>query len=148
MLTQQMSAAVAGLSQIYTSEFTEVHYTPEQQAMVCRAVKDYIPLADFKATFTACADLMQQYSTERFIFDKTNLRVFHQPSMEWYFTDWKLAIYQKHGLSTHRKILPAQPWFIKAVEAGRDLIYAKHGKNKFNELDIAYSNSIGEALIK
>jgi hypothetical protein len=51
------------------------------------------------------------------------------------------------GLKTHRKILPnSAPWFKKAVEAGHQSIKRNNPNNIIDQLDIAYRDSIGEAI--
>jgi hypothetical protein len=66
--------------------------------------------------------------------------------MEWYFVEWKRKMLG-FGLSAHRKILPAgEPWFKDAVDAGRTRILHKYGPQVLDGLDIAYRNSIDEAI--
>ena len=74
------------------------------------------------------------------------MRVFHQPSMEWYYIFWKEEIYKK-GVSVHRKILPQdQIAFNLAVEAGKSKIMSEHKESIIPLLDIQYKTSIQEAI--
>lgn len=74
------------------------------------------------------------------------MRVFHQPSMEWYFVFWKQKIYAK-GLSVHRKILPQdQTAFCLAVEAGRAKIMSEYKDTVIPLLDIQYKTTVKEAI--
>lgn len=65
--------------------------------------------------------------------------------MEWYFIDWKERVYHK-GIKTHRKILPKDPVFREYVKLGREKIYNNFPDKLFNKMDIAYANSIEEAI--
>lgn len=81
----------------------------------------------------------------RLVFDKRELTLFHQPSMEWYLTELKEKMYDK-GLRIHHKILPKDCVFRECVKLDRKKIYSEHPKAKFNLMDIAYANTIEEAL--
>ena len=79
------------------------------------------------------------------VFDKRALKVFHQPSMVWYFVEWKEEMYSK-GLTKHRKILPRDPVFRECVKLGRENLSKENPSAKYHELDIQYKNSIQEAI--
>lgn len=110
-----------------------------------KANSSYIPINDFKEVFEKVAELTEEHKFNKLIFDKRNLSVFHQPSMEWYFVDWKERVFNK-GLVQHRKILPKDPVFRECVKLGREKIYKTYPDKMFNKMDIAYSNSIEEAI--
>ena len=71
--------------------------------------------------------------------------VFHQPSMEWYFVEWKEKMYN-HGLKTHRKILPKDAVFRQSVKIGRDKINREYPQGKFHKMDIQYFETLDEAI--
>jgi hypothetical protein len=111
------------------------------------ATANYIPLEAFKEIFNFIGDLAKQKKLTKLIFDKTKLTVFHQPSMEWYFVEWKEKMFDQ-GLTTHRKILPADEIFRQSVRIGRDKINKTYPTKKFNQMDIQYAETIEEALAK
>ncbi|HMQ00060.1 MAG TPA: hypothetical protein PKC24_09780 [Cyclobacteriaceae bacterium] len=112
---------------------------------IVKATSSYIPIAEFKKIFFSIGELVKSNKITKLIFDKSNLNVFHQPSMEWYFTEWKEEMYNL-GLKTHRKILPENEIFKQSVKIGRAKISAAYPNGKFHEMDIAYANSLEEAI--
>jgi hypothetical protein len=110
-----------------------------------QATSSYIPIKEFKEIFAAVEDLIKKHPIQRMIFDKTSLSVFHQPSMEWYFTEWK-ADMAEIGLVEHVKILPDDIVFQQSVKLGRESINKNHPNAKFHDLWIVYANSIAEAI--
>ncbi len=121
---------------------------PQKKALLCELTDSYVPIERFRGIFLEMSEAIEGQDIDRFIFDKRHLRVFHQPSMEWYFIEWKKEMYAK-GMTTHRKILPKdEEWFEDAVKAGRALIREKHPDNIIDKLDIQYCNSVTEALEK
>ena len=112
---------------------------------VVEATANYIPLEQFKEIFTFIGELASKKRISKLIFDKRKLSVFHQPSMEWYFVEWKEKMFDA-GLKTHRKILPQDEVFRQSVRIGRDKINKAYPLKKFNEMDIQYAQSIEEAL--
>jgi len=119
----------------------------EPDSLVVRATAEYIPTAEFKEVFDFAGKLVKHLQVKRMIFDKRAMRVFDQPSMEWYFTDWK-ADMAELGMSVHRKILPEDFAFRESVKVGRKNIAVKYPSGKFHELDIQYAESLEEALSK
>lgn len=120
--------------------------TSSEGIVLCEARSDYIPIDSFKELFYKNSEAIEKVGASKFIFDKRRLMAFHQPSMEWYCVEWKGAMYREHGLEVHRKILPEEEWFRKAVEAGLNDIREKYSDHPLDELDIAYVDSIEEAL--
>lgn len=119
---------------------------PNEQILICELTQPYVAIEDFQEIFQAAVPLVRQYGIRKFIFDKQHLRIFHQPSMEWYFVHWKKELYEL-GLSSHRKILPAgQPFFASAVEAGKAKIMAEYKDNIIHLLDIQYKDTIEAAI--
>lgn len=113
--------------------------------LLVEAISSYIPIESFKETFNEVGRLVRSHSYTKLIFDKRNLKVFHQPSMVWYFTEWKEEMYDL-GLSSHRKILPPDPVFAECVKLGREKLSRENPKAKYHQMDIAYSSSVEEAL--
>lgn len=128
---------------VFENEYAEIKC--QKGVSLVRAKHSYIPMKEFKELFINVESLIEEWSLTKLIFDKRKLTVFHQPSMEWYFIEWKEKVYDL-GLQTHRKILPKDPVFRECVKLGRIKIYNQNKDKKFNLMDIAYSNSIEEAI--
>lgn len=113
--------------------------------VVVRALSPYIPLLMFQIIFAAVEDIAQKGAFTTVVFDKRKLMVFHQPSMEWYFLEWKGGM-TAYGVTRHRKLLPKDAAFREAARLGREALYQNHPDNKFQQLDIRYAESLKEAL--
>lgn len=131
----------------FQESYCKVWIIPAQQIIGCELMADYIPIEDFKNAFGKIADLVKKGSYRKFIFDKRSLRAFHQPTMEWYFIEWKKEMLG-FGLYQHRKILPSEPWFGKMVEIAKNQIIQNYPDNIIDQLDIKYCDSIEEAIQK
>ncbi len=118
-----------------------------QSTVVITAKTSYIPIEEFKKIFEAIGEIVKADKITKLVFDKRNLTVFHQPSMEWYFTVWKEQMYE-HGLKIHRKILPDNEVFHQSVKIGREKISKAFPDGKFHMMDIGYANSLDEAIAK
>ncbi len=112
---------------------------------VVQATNSYIPIEEFKEIFRSVGEIVQEKKITKLIFDKRSLTVFHQPSMEWYFTEWKEDMFHK-GLRVHRKILPDNKVFKQSVKIGREKIKEENPKLKFNEMDIQYKDTLQDAI--
>ncbi len=115
--------------------------------MIVEATTTYIPIEEFKTIFNYISDSIAKEPVTKLIFDKRKLTVFHQPSMEWYFVEWKEKMFDL-GLKVHRKILPTDIVFKQSVKIGRDRIKQIFPNGKYNEMDIQYADSIEEAIEK
>jgi hypothetical protein len=115
------------------------------ETAVVEATSNYIPIEEFKEIFNSIEILVKSKNITKLIFDKRKLTVFHQPSMEWYFVDWKEKMFDL-GLRTHRKILPNDEIFKQSVRIGREKIKATHPNGKFTLMDIQYAESIEDAI--
>ena len=133
------------MNELYESEFVSFYKFNDQDLGVCKATSEYIPIDYFKNDFEAIGSLIAEHNIHALIFDKRSLNTFHQPSMEWYYTEWKAELLQ-HGLKTHYKILPAAPWFAKSVEAGKRDIKKNHPEFDFNRFSVNYVSSLDEAV--
>ncbi len=123
----------------------ETGYIEDKNIAVITATADYIPIEEFKIIFNEAENLIQGQAIEKLIFDKRALRVFHQPSMEWYFIDWKDRMYA-HGLKKHRKILPDDEIFRKSVEIGRNKILSENPSIKAHSMEIIYAGNLDDAI--
>lgn len=114
--------------------------------IICELLVDYVPIEDFKQIFHKISSIIEKGTYHKFIFDKRALRAFHQPSMEWYYLDWKKEVYFQ-GIKTHRKILPAENWFVKMVMIAKKDIVENNPGNIIHKLDIKYCDNIEEAIL-
>ena len=128
------------------NEIANLYWIPKATTMICEAVHEYMPEDDFKFLFENISTHVAEYHPTNFVFDKRALKAFHQPSMEWYFTEWKAEMSQKYGLKKHRKLLPNITWFALAVKAGRAELAKKYPDGEFHNLDIQYKDTIVEAI--
>lgn len=122
-----------------------VENSPE--TAVVQALSNYIPIEQFKETFNFIGELIQQEKIKKLVFDKRNLTVFHQPSMEWYFVEWKEKMHEL-GLTIHRKMLPGDQVFRQSVKIGREKINKAFPDGKFHMMDIAYSETLEDAITR
>jgi hypothetical protein len=113
--------------------------------LVVRASAGYIPLAAFREIFEYVTSIARQQPVSKIIFDKRSLTVFHQPSMEWYFLEWKEDM-ARYGVTRHRKLLPQDAAFREAARIGKEALYQNYPNRKFQELDIRYASSMREAI--
>ena len=113
---------------------------------VVEAVTGYIPIENFKEIFNYLTGFVRENSITTLVFDKRKLTVFHQPSMEWYFVEWKEQMFS-YGLKKHRKILPDDRIFRESVKIGREKINRSYPDRKFHQMDIQYATSLEEAVL-
>ncbi|MAC96616.1 MAG: hypothetical protein CMC96_14070 [Flavobacteriales bacterium] len=130
---------------IWSNDFLKLHNIPNKSCGLFVATKEYIPIESFKNAFEKAAVFAKQNNWQNFIFDKRNLTVFHQPSMEWYYTTWKKEL-ASSGLTRHFKILPKENWFKASVEAGKDEIKSKYPNFNFDAFEVKYVDNVDEAL--
>lgn len=114
---------------------------------IVEATANYIPLEPFKEIFNFIGELASKKGITKLIFDKRKLSVFHQPSMEWYFIEWKEKTFDL-GLKAHRKILPVDDVFRQSVRIGREKIDKAYPTKKFQQMDIQYFDTVEEAIQK
>lgn len=130
---------------IWSNDFLKLHNIANKSCGLFVATKEYIPIESFKKAFEKAADFAKEYEWKAFIFDKSNLTVFHQPSMEWYYTSWKSNL-ANQGITMHFKILPEEPWFKASVDAGKSEIKSKYPDFNFDIFEVKYVNNVEEAL--
>ncbi|HAA11442.1 MAG TPA: hypothetical protein DCE41_06960 [Cytophagales bacterium] len=115
------------------------------KVLVIEATREYIPIEEFKTVFAYVGEIVKQEKVAKLIFDKRALRIFHQPSMEWYFIDWKEEMWG-YGLRTHRKLLPEDTIFRESVKIGREKIFRENPRLKAREMDIQYREDLVAAI--
>ena len=138
-------SAIENFDLSFEERYAKVFANDEEGIVICELLTDYVPIEDFKKTFEKISEIIKGGNFEKFVFDKRSLRAFHQPSMEWYFLVWKREMLQ-HGVSKHRKILPAEKWFEKMVVIAKEQIMKNNPDNIIQKLDIKYCDSIDEAI--
>ncbi len=129
----------------FESRFARVYYLEAPKIVIVETKAEYIPIEHFKDTFHHIGELVQTGCNNKFIFNKRELRAFHQPSMEWYYVVWKRDMLA-HGLQTHRKILPDEPWFRKSVMIAKEQIKRQYPNNVLDQLDIQYCDTLEAAI--
>lgn len=134
------------LIEVGGNDSISLYYDPEQRIGLAEATEPYIPLDDFMSTFKESSRMVKEFKLTHFVFDKRSLRAFHQPSMEWYFVQWKPKM-RDIGLKTHYKILPKEDWFRKCVEAGKEDIKNSYGEEFLQGIEINYVSTIQEAYV-
>ena len=126
-------------------DHADVYLIENQPMLVVEATNTHIPIDEFKEIFLKVQEVASEQTIQRVIFDKRKLEVFHQPSMEWYFSQWKEAMLDL-GTKTHRKILPNDFSFRQSVKLGRIKIREKYPDLRTDQLDIQYAESLVEAV--
>jgi len=134
-----------GFTEIFVNEYAKGFINEEQKTIACVLTADYVPIGKFKQIFEMLSDEITEGDYIKFVFDKSNLRTFHQPSMKWYFTEWKTEVIN-YGLTRHYKVLPKLEYFRKSVEAARKPLLAKYPKDLLAKLRIEYFETIEEAV--
>lgn len=133
---------------VFTSKNSTVSYVATHKAILIEATNTYIPLEEFQETFNQVEEYVKinyKLDIKRVVFDKRSLTVFHQPSMEWYFINWKERIYNQ-GIRVIRKMLPDDRVFKYSVKVGREKIDQMYPNAKYHLMDIQYRDSLEEAL--
>lgn len=131
--------------ELYSDKYGTLYYLESKQVLIGVAEVNYIPMEEFKKICFAVENFIKTKFVKKLIFDKRNLTVFHQDSMEWYHVVWKPNI-ANYGLKTHRKLLPNDNLFRKSVEIGRQKIKQQNPHFNFEDFDIQYAESITEAI--
>lgn len=127
------------------TQYGAVEYVAEEKTVILTFKEAFVPFQAFKDLMAAIETLAVKHKISKMIFDKSSLKVFHQPSMEWYHVEWKMSMLRK-GLKTYRKILPQDEMFRQSVKVGREKIAKQHPYFDFKKFDIKYCNSVEEAF--
>lgn len=123
----------------------DLYLVENKPVLIIKATDTYIPIEEFKQVFAKASALVKEHKVKKVIFDKRRMRVFHQPSMEWYYKDWKEGLLAE-GMKTHRKLLPDDEVFKKSVELGKAKINEKYPELRLDEMDIRYFDDLQKAI--
>ena len=124
----------------------DVYVSLINTAVVIRSKSTYITIEEFKLIFNDVYNIIKINNLTKTIFDKRSLKIFHQPSMEWYFTDWKDRLFEI-GVKKHIKILPNDYVFRSSVKVGRLKIDQNYPLAKYNNTEILYFEDISSSLL-
>lgn len=137
----------AGLLRIADTKTATLYYAADKQAALIVTHAEYIPMEAFRELFENVTSLLQQKPVQKLVFDKRSMKVFHQPSMEWYYNTWKTKMLTSFGLRNHHKLLPNDALFRKSVEIGRTKILKQAAEGSaLTQLNIRYFEELEEAL--
>ncbi|TAG03290.1 MAG: hypothetical protein EAZ44_06230 [Cytophagia bacterium] len=132
---------------IISNKDAVVDYHVETSTLICEVLAEFTSRENFINLFTEMGEFIKKNNVKKLIFDKRNMRIFDQTSMEWYHVEWKTSM-KKYGLSVYRKILPNDFIFEKSVELGRLKIAKENPAFKFEDFDIQYCKTVEEAMEK
>jgi hypothetical protein len=135
------------ITEYYVGNHATISSIESLPVAICTVTAAYIPMAEFEQLLKIAGELIKRTTITKFIFDKRKLTAFHLPSMEYYHLVWKVEMY-KHGLKSHRKLLPNDKVFQHYVQEARKKIRREYPWFDFEKYDIVYCNSIEEALEK
>jgi hypothetical protein len=127
------------------TQYGKIEHVLEEKTVILTFKGGFVPLDAFRELLAKVDLLVTTKKIEKMIFDKTSLKVFHQPSMEWYHLEWKTKMLTK-GLKVYRKILPQDPLFIQSVQVGREKILKLNPYFDIKKFDIKYCKSLEEAF--
>ncbi len=122
-----------------------VNYIPEKSILICELLVEFITKDNFVNLFTEMGEFIKKNHVKKMIFDKRNMRVFDQSSMEWYHIHWKPEM-KKYGLNSYRKILPNDLIFETSVKLGKQKIAKENPNFKFEDFDIQYFKTLEESI--
>ncbi len=128
-----------------SSSCLRAEYNTNNSILVMSSTKEYMPMEDFKKFCLSLLGPIRTKGLKTLVFDKRSLRIFHQGSMVWYYTDWKDELYAL-GIRKIIKILPNDTTFQLSVKIGREKIENTYPEHKFHDINIRYVKSLEEAL--
>ena len=134
------------LKLIKNSKSVTVYVDDNSKALIIKSTGTYIPIEEFMEVFNSTVDICRANPIVKTVFDKRSLKVFHQPSMEWYFTVWKEKLFSM-GIKKHIKILPDDFVFKSSVKIGREKIDGNFPNANYHKTSIVYVKNIEEALV-
>lgn len=145
MKTLQNETISESMDLFYQNESTILYFNARLKIGMCEVIAPYIPMAQFMDVFNRATEMIREHGLRHFIFDKRSLRTFHQPSMEWYFVEWKPVV-RDMGMADHFKILPNEPWFHRCVEAGRNDILKSYPEGLLDGISVRYVDTVESAM--
>lgn len=147
MMTLKNETVLQPFEPYYQNESTRLYFSRMLGIGLCDVIAPYIPMAQFMDVFNCATEMIGKHGIRHFVFDKRSLRTFHQPSMEWYFVEWKPVV-RDMGMAVHFKILPDEPWFHRCVEAGRNDILKNYPEPLLAGISISYVQSVEQAIAR
>lgn len=123
-----------------------IYYSAKHKSILIKSTGTYITIEEFKNIFNDALQTIEKFRLQKTIFDKRSLKVFHQPSMEWYFIDWKDKLFDM-GVKKHIKILPLDNVFRSSVKIGRAKIDGLYPNAKYKQTEILYFEDVTTALL-
>ena len=133
------------LEKYYVGKHATISYNTELGFVLCTATASYIPRAELQEIFESAGELILREKLTKCIYDERRLVAFHLPSMEWLYLVWTEKMY-KHGLVSHRKLLPDNKYFEHLVNIGRGKILRENSWFTFEKYDIIYCKTLKEAI--
>ncbi len=124
----------------------DIFYEASSAVAIIVTRENFIPMEAFKALFAEVSALLETHSVKRIVFDKRSLTIFHQPSMEWYYLDWKLRMLDQYKLTRHDKILPKDELFRQSVNQAREKIYRTSPHPEIKQIQPVYFENLQDAL--
>ncbi|MFT4736869.1 MAG: hypothetical protein ACI8QD_002685 [Cyclobacteriaceae bacterium] len=122
-------------------------WTNDSGVICCIAIQEYVSIEAFKTTFQTILSIASKANFHTLIFDKRALTTFHQPTMEWYYVDWKVSAAEL-GIVNHFKILPPMEWFQKAVAIAKEGLDAQLKEKTGDRVVIRYTGTLKEGISK
>ncbi len=147
MMTQEdLKLIEERFTERYADTYAKIFTANDANTIICELLLPYTPIDKFMGVLQKKAQLIQAYGCDKFVFDKRAIKGFHQPTMEWYYLEWKVEMYHKYGLSVHRKLFSNEDWFLKCIEAGRAEIKRKDPGSIVHTFDIKVCQTLEEAV--
>lgn len=147
MNTQTSPITESGIL-VWSDTFAQLHFLPDVRKAMISTRSSYLPIDVFQTLLHQLEGLLALHEINGLVFDKRSLKIFHQPSMLWYYTQWKPAMLEKYGLSNHFKLLPKEAVFRQHVAIAKEEIFARHESAlALQRLDIRYFETLEEALM-
>ncbi len=130
---------------VFAKEYLSLVHAPSVSTLIATAASHFFPEADFRESFHAIGEFVRTHGVKKLVFDKRKLEVFHFPSMEWYYTEWKPTMVA-HGLQLHAKLLPERPAFRVHVRLSREKIYRSVPEGLLDDIVVEYFENLEDAL--
>lgn len=124
----------------------DIYYQPQYAVALVQTKANFIPMKSFQLLFNQVKELAAEQTVARVLFDKRSLTIFHQPSMEWYYLQWKDYMIKEYSLLEHGKILPKDDLFRQSVKQAREKIFSNNPLHGISRIDLLYFESLAEAL--
>ncbi|MDX2301318.1 MAG: hypothetical protein NW226_00905 [Microscillaceae bacterium] len=144
-MTQTILDTIHPLNLRKNFDQADLYMVANSTIAILKSKAEYITIDNFKEMCNFIGDMAKLGEVRKLVFDKRSLKIFHQPSMTWYYTEWKTEV-SRYGLNRHRKILPNDPLFRQSVKIGREKINREYPQAQYHHLDIQYFETLDEAI--